>query len=245
VTSDLGNQYIAVMSQLSMAKKSEDLTGGRLRRQHASQVAASEQALSRANDEIAAATAWLADAQAFANQADQDAEVIWYGLMTKVLHRRAGPRCAMPAPALRAVESGSAPEKVTKAGSRPPAANTVARCLSEAQDLLDQLKAGNPPTAANYLALVSLGFAGSLAAYLLSRGLVLAGDQFTSTLGVLGSALGKIVALMSPLAGLLGLPWYQGRNVLRFSPALVVTICIAGLLATIGSLALIRPVLGL
>ena len=113
-----------------------------------------------------------------------------------------------------------------------PAAR-VAVLLSDAYDHLAWVTDRRRPAPEDYVGLVLLGSVVALAGYAGARELLLFATTHRSSIAVVLTGLGRVIVLVSPFLGLLGVKWYLDRRVIRLSAGPMVAIVLAGLVTVL------------
>jgi hypothetical protein len=120
-----------------------------------------------------------------------------------------------------------------RADSEKGPAARVAVLLSDAYDHLAWVRDRRRPMPEDYIGLVLLGAVAAVAGYAGARGLLLFATTHRSPIGVVLTGLGRVIVLVSPFLGLVGVKWHLDRRVIRLSAGPIVATVLAGLITVL------------
>lgn len=190
-----GEEYDAAMARLVEARDASEGEARRLHERHARLKLSVAATLQRAEAAVAAAAARVRAAEALAEQVDADVTGVWRAAIGAVPTRVASSKEPLPEPA-------PGPSSEPPPGATPPRPGaTIARLLGEAHLALAELRQARRPTPRLYAQLCAIGAVAGGASYLIALLVGAIGHALGAPLEATLISAGRMLALLSPLAG--------------------------------------------
>jgi hypothetical protein len=218
--------YDELMRELSRAAAQRRTARAEATRRHDGEQAAVAEELRQARVAAAAARRRRRVADELFDRVQNETARQWQRLRERLPRRQSRRMGVLPRPA--------EPSRAQIMSEQP--AEGASELIAEARELLDQAHRRPTLTGGAYAFLALIGVVCSTAAYLLARGILLAGQHSAGPVGTVLVTVGQIAMFTAPLGGLPAMKWFVDRAGARVDAGAVAAVVVPGLL-TLAALA--------